>query len=115
MDISKRSYRAIVTKVLDGDTFDAFVDLGLGVSIEKRVRILSIDTPELGEEHHQEAVEATKVLRDLLRVGQVIITTDDDKHDQYGRVLAQVLVLQDGGLIDVGQLLIQKGLARPWY
>ena len=109
------SYKMRVMKVVDGDTFDGVIRLGFGVSIKKRIRIENIDTPELGQEQHQRAVQATQWLRGLLNMGEVIITTKQDKHDQYGRVLARVLVIEpDGTLIDVGDSLISQGLARPW-
>lgn len=109
------SYKMSVMKVSDGDTFDGFVRLGFGVSIKKRIRIENVDTPELGERDHKRAVQATHCLRGLLSMGEVIITTKQDKHDQYGRLLARVLVLKpDGTLIDVGDSLISQGLARPW-
>ena len=40
-------YRAQLIKVIDGDTIDAKIDLGFGISIEKRVRLVGIDAPEV--------------------------------------------------------------------
>lgn len=39
-------YNAKVVRVLDGDTVDAYVDLGFKVGIDVRVRLSGIDTPE---------------------------------------------------------------------
>ena len=39
-------YNAICTRVVDGDTIDARVDLGFSVWIECRVRLEGIDAPE---------------------------------------------------------------------
>ena len=39
-------YNATATRVIDGDTIDAMVDLGFGTWMHKeRVRLLGIDTP----------------------------------------------------------------------
>lgn len=39
-------YKAIITNVVDGDTFDMDIDLGFHIHIHERVRLLDIDTPE---------------------------------------------------------------------
>jgi micrococcal nuclease len=35
-----------ITKVVDGDTIDADIDLGFDISLTKRIRLAGIDTPE---------------------------------------------------------------------
>ena len=40
-------YKAVVDRVIDGDTVDVDIDLGFGVWLRKqRVRLVGIDTPE---------------------------------------------------------------------
>ena len=39
-------YNAICTRVIDGDTIDARVDLGFSVWFDCRVRLMGIDAPE---------------------------------------------------------------------
>lgn len=39
-------YKATITNVVDGDTFDMDIDLGFNIHIHERVRLLDIDTPE---------------------------------------------------------------------
>ena len=39
-------YKAYVINIVDGDTFDAVVDLGFTVSVEQRFRLKDVDTPE---------------------------------------------------------------------
>ena len=39
-------YKATITNVIDGDTFDMDIDLGFNIHIHERVRPLDIDTPE---------------------------------------------------------------------
>ena len=40
-------YKAIVTRVIDGDTIDVDIQLGFDVVLAKqRIRLLGIDTPE---------------------------------------------------------------------
>ena len=35
-----------ILKVVDGDTIDASIDLGFDISLEKRIRLAAVDTPE---------------------------------------------------------------------
>ena len=39
-------YKAVITDIIDGDTFDMDIDLGFHIHIHERVRLLGIDTPE---------------------------------------------------------------------
>lgn len=39
-------YNAVITNVVDGDTYDVDIDLGFHIHIHERIRILSLDTPE---------------------------------------------------------------------
>jgi len=35
-----------ILRVVDGDTIDADIDLGFSISLEKRIRLAGVDTPE---------------------------------------------------------------------
>ena len=39
-------YKIILDRVIDGDTIDAYINLGFDVSIKKRIRFMGINTPE---------------------------------------------------------------------
>ena len=39
-------YKAKITRVVDGDTFDAMIDLGFKMIAIKRIRLACVDTPE---------------------------------------------------------------------
>lgn len=57
-------YRAVATRIIDGDTFIARVDLGFRVSVEINVRIQGVDTPE-----DSAGAAATAFLAKTLRPG----------------------------------------------
>ena len=83
--------RATVTAIVDGDTIDVQLD-----DQEHRVRLLNIDTPELGE---CLADEATAFLAERIPPGtQIDLEYDEDRYDQYDRLLAGVL--EDGSLVN---------------
>jgi micrococcal nuclease len=56
------TYRILeVLKVLDGDTFDFRVDLGFNLSMDLRVRLKGIDTPEMDSPEGEAAKEYSRV------------------------------------------------------
>ena len=40
------TYKIKLDRVIDGDTIDAYIDLGFDVSVKKRIRFVGINTPE---------------------------------------------------------------------
>ena len=91
-------YKATIIGVVDGDTFDAIVDLGFGVFRKERFRVYGIDAPERGKD----GWDAAKA--DLCRLLQVDgqqkkIATFKDKRDKYGRYLADVVVTNHHGYV----------------
>jgi micrococcal nuclease len=89
-----------VTKVVDGDT----VDLSDG----RRVRLLGIDTPELGECGYE---QASRFARTTLLHQEVDVAADptQDTHDQNGRALLYV-----GAPVDYSIAVTRAGWARRY-
>lgn len=73
-------HRDVVTRVSDGDTFT--------LSDGRRIRLLGVDAPETGRCKSQEAKERLT----QLVVGKHVRLKDIGYHDEYGRILASVLV-----------------------
>lgn len=93
--------------VVDGDTFR------LG---ERRIRIVGIDAPELGHAQCPAeaalAVKARDRLRGLLNQGRFTMTAHRLRRtDTYGRELMTV----ERGDTDIGQLLVDEGLAHRYF
>jgi len=98
------SYSAIVTQVVDADTFHALIDLGFGITLAQRVRLRRIDAPELLT---ADGKEAKAFLEKILSRDQGRILMKSIDIDQHGRPIADVWV--QGKSID--QELLDKGLA----
>ena len=86
------TYRAIITKVYDGDTVTAEIDLGMKIWLRgERLRLWGIDRTELNR--GDDRVMARKA-RDFLRkevLGQkVIVKTIKDRKGKYGRYHAVI-------------------------
>lgn len=86
------TYRARVVKVIDGDTVDLDIDLGMHVwKHEERIRLLDVHAAELRGAEKEAGLAAKDFLTRLLPVGElVVITTIKDKSDKYGRLLGDI-------------------------
>lgn len=95
-------HSAIVTRVVDGDTF---------VIGKEHVRIIGINTPEKGECYFEEATERLSQLifeKSVERIPQPI-----DNRDKYGRLLRYIELSGE----DIGLQMLQEGFAEnyPWF
>jgi len=79
------NYTANVTRVVDGDTFDATVDMGMKVYHRARIRIVGVNCPERGKDGFDEAKEFAFNLLDLRQV-----FLDSIGYDSFGRWLCYV-------------------------
>lgn len=95
-------YNAIITDVIDGDTFDLNVDLGFDVHKMMRVRLLEVDTPEKrGKEEKELGKICTEYATNHFLGEHVIIKSVKDKDaktDSFGRYLVYC-TLDDGSMI----------------
>jgi endonuclease YncB( thermonuclease family) len=102
-----------VIRTIDGDTFEARVHLEPGLDLNTRVRLRSIDAPELKASCPQElqmAEAATGVLRAMLSEGDVrIFNIGPDKYS--GRVVADVVTRRTG---NVSTAMLAAGHARRY-
>lgn len=112
-------YRAVVNRVVDGDTVDVDIELGFGIVLtDERVRIMGIDTPESRTSDKVEKIfglASKERLKSLL--GKVaILKTEinkegEDMKGKFGRVLGDFLV----GERRVSEILIEEGHAVKYH
>jgi len=109
-------YSAEVTRVVDGDTVDAFVDLGFDMHSKQRVRLYGINTPECrtrDKEEKKRGFAAKARLKEMLseEKNKCVIKTRLDKKGKFGRVLG-VLYVNDK---DLNNQLVKEGHAKKYY
>lgn len=92
----KSEETVLVIRVIDGDTIE--------IQGAVRVRYIGIDTPETGQCNGE---EAAKENAQLVENKKVILETDIQKFDRYGRTLAYVFA--DG--VFVNEELLKRGAA----
>lgn len=98
-------YKATIENVVDGDTVDAFVDLGFKVCIKQRLRLAGIDTPERGKPGY---LEAKSFLTE--KALDKVVTIRTEKVSKWGYFLADVFI--DG--THLNKALLDAGLAKPY-
>ena len=109
-------YKALVERVIDGDTLLLRVDLGFTVWKEQRFRLGGIDCPALDEPGGREAFE---YVRDQMAKADFVMVKTN-KIDIYGRYVAHLFyslktdnkdkIFSEGRYLN--QELVDKGLAK---
>ena len=116
------TYEIKLDRVIDGDTIDAYIDLGFDVSVKKRIRFMGINTPESRTRDLEEkarGLAAKDRLKNLLE-GTNIIQLQSHGVGKYGRCLGELCIdVVDGKegvtLTNVNELLIKEGHAVEYH
>ncbi|MEC7984294.1 MAG: thermonuclease family protein [Myxococcota bacterium] len=102
---------ASVNYVVDGDTF--YAQIG---AYEEKIRMIGIDTPEMGYEGSSDdcyAQDSADFLRERIATDQVWLTFDQLCSDTYGRTLAYVHTgLGERGFVQ--RQMLQRGFAQTF-
>lgn len=103
-----------IHKVVDGDTIDASIDLGFDISLEKRIRLGGIDTPESRTTDTREkalGLEVKEWLKHRLEGAKdILIKTElPDSTEKYGRIIGHLFV--NGESVSVNNQMINEGYA----
>ena len=90
-----------VIEIIDGDTF--IIETG------ERVRLICVDTPEIGEKSYNEAKE---FLTSLIIGREVRLEQDIDNVDDYSRLLRYAYINYSGQELFVNREIVQVGLGK---
>ena len=114
-------YKAVVVKIIDGDTIDVTIDLGFELYKKERVRIAGVDTPEKRTRNLEEkalGLDATDWLKDKL---EGAISGDDDLvirtelvggTGKYGRLLGWCYI--GDSTVSLNEQMIEEGYAHAY-
>lgn len=104
-----------INSVVDGDTIDCDIDLGFDISLNQRIRLAGIDTPESRTKDLVEkkwGLEAKDFLKKKLSEykGNIIIKTEKiDSTEKYGRIIGWVY--EEGKDLSINEMMINEGYA----
>ena len=124
-------YTIRVTRIIDGDTVDAEIDLGFDVRTKKRIRLYGINTPESRTRNKAEkkrGLAAKQRLQELLEEAEVVRLRSHGT-GKYGRVLGELLIekdqsiedgdinefYEDGEWISLATILITESHGVPYF
>lgn len=103
------AYRAVVRHIVDGDTLDVLVDLGLNAYKYDTVRLRGVDAPE----RHQPAGRAAQeFLHRLLPIGTPVVIRPYKDAVTFGRYVCDVTFQYAGVEFDLATHLVSTGHAR---
>jgi micrococcal nuclease len=103
-----------ITKVVDGDTIDANIDLGFDISLTKRIRLAGIDSPESRTTNLKEkalGLESKEWLKKTLEDAKDILikTEKPDSTEKYGRIIGHLFI--NGQETSLNNQMIDEGYA----
>ena len=116
------NYKITLDRVIDGDTIDAYIDLGFNVSVKKRIRFIGINTPESRTRDLEEkarGLAAKDRVKQLLE-GTNTIMLNSKGIGKYGRCLGELTIdVVDGQekmtMVNLNELLIKEGHAVEYH
>lgn len=115
MDKDPYIYRVkSITKIIDGDTVDADIDLGFDISLTKRIRLAGIDTPESRTRDAYEkklGLESKDWIKNRLEFAKDILikTEKPNSTEKYGRIIGHLYV--NGEDVSINNQMIVEGYA----
>jgi len=115
--VKKHGYSAKLSRVVDGDTCDAMIDLGFNIWVKKRIRFMGVATWESrtrNKEEKKKGLAAKAFTKDMLEncdEGKFAIISHGV--GKYGRVLGEIFIKgYDDSLND---LLKENGHAYEYH
>ena len=112
-------YNAKLSKVIDGDTIDADIDLGFQTFVKQRIKLYGVDTPQSRSKVATEKEEGIKAKNKLIELlpRDFKVRTVLNRRGKFGRVLGELWIncTEDGhefgGWTNINQWLCENGYA----
>lgn len=99
-----------ISSVYDADTVTVLLSVGCHTMIEKPIRLLDIDAPEIRGEERPLGLVSKAALLERLDHKQIILNTYLDRDDKYGRLLGVIYLNGE----NINQWLLDNGYAKPY-
>ena len=112
------NYNAKCTRVVDGDTIDAMIDLGFGVKVKKRIRLAGINAPESRTRDKQEKIlglAAKDRLKTIMDGADNYFELESQELGKYGRVIGRLHVNKLDGKDVITKVCFNDNLVKEGY
>ena len=109
------TYKSRLDRVVDGDTVDAFIDLGFDTHVKKRIRLYGMDA---WESRTRDKEEKVKGLAAKARLIQILNENNNEfilvSHGvgKFGRCLGELFITSDSDSIN--NQLVLEGHAKKY-
>jgi micrococcal nuclease len=101
-------YKAKITEVHDGDTITCNIDVGFSFTLmNQKIRFSGINAPELSTD---EGKQVASILKEKLTGKDVIIHTEKDKKEKYGRWLGTIILDE----VNINEWMLTNGYAKVY-
>jgi len=118
-------YKCMLSRVVDGDTVDLWVDLGFNIRVHERFRLAMINAPESRTKdlvEKKKGIAASEYLHDLLTSPEAAfmkVRTEKDKKGKFGRWIGTLYIGEannfgpptDNDWMEVNTLMVTNGHA----
>ncbi len=104
-------YTAGIDRIVDGDTVDMTVSLGLETYVRTRIRLAGINAPETRGKSKEAGHAATAYLSNILRANGNSVCLSTTRKGKYGRWLGWLTDRQGNS---INQQMIDAGHAIPF-
>ena len=101
-------YKAVVTKIVDGDTVDLLVDCGFNIIRKERIRFYGVDAWETRGEERERGLLAKQFVEEVIPVGSEVMVRTGKEQGKFGRYLGEIFV-DDKSL---NEMLLEEGHAE---
>ena len=110
------TYKAILDRVVDGDTVDALIDLGFDTHVKKRIRLYGMDAWESRTRDKEEKVKGLAAKARLIQ----ILDENENKFilvshgvGKFGRCLGELFLTSNSDSIN--NQLVLEGHAKKYF
>jgi len=112
------NYNAKCTRVVDGDTIDAEIDLGFDIKVKKRIRLGGINAPESRTRNKVEkklGLAAKERLKEIMDGAANCFELESSEIGKFGRVIGKLHIDKIAGKDVITKVCINDCLVREGH
>ena len=112
------TYNAKCTRVVDGDTIDAEIDLGFDIKVTKRIRLGGINAPESRTRNKVEkklGLAAKERLKELMEGAANCFELESTELGKFGRVIGRLHINKLAGKETLTQVCVNDCLVKEGH
>lgn len=110
--VDRQKWKAVVLKIVDGDTVDLAVDVGFMLHVHERFRLAGIDAPETRGSERPEGLAAKEYLEQVMPAGATV-WVQSTKRGSFRRWLADIFLTEESNE-SVSEMMLAHGYAERY-